>query len=194
MAAAEEFERQLHTFRKLPPREGRRAAFLFVREVQYGDIGSRDPLDVLREKRGTCSGKHALLHLFFAELGYEVRRFFAVHDFSEFPIQPWPEELREYRGKTITDYHDFLQVRIGNQWIAVDAVFDEPLSRLGFPVQDWDGESAMALPVKAQEIIRAKGNPDDQKKRLIAALPAQVQQDRKRFLSALTAWIGVRRG
>ena len=184
-----EFERQLKRFRSLSPIEGRRAAFRFVRDLHYGDIGSRNPFDVLMAKKGTCSGKHALLRLFFEGLGYGVQSFFAVHDFSTFPINLWPVELRKFQHRTITDYHDFLKVKVGDRWLTVDAMFDAPLAQRGFPVHDWDGESDMQLPVQSQETFPAEGDAEDHKKRLVASLPEQTQKDRKQFLSALTTWI-----
>jgi hypothetical protein len=58
-----EFEGLLLQLAKLPAREARVQAFTTVRDIAYGNIGSRDPYDVLRAKKGTCSGKHALLKL-----------------------------------------------------------------------------------------------------------------------------------
>ena len=188
-----EFQKQLKTFQRLPAQDGRRAAFLFVRDLQYGDIGSRNPLDVLKAGKGTCSGKHALLRLFLEAMGYEVQTWFARHDFRKFPITPWPEELHSFQSKTLTDYHDFLKVNVDGMWLTVDAIFDKATEPFGFPVADWDGVSDMRLPVKAEEIFPAQGDPEEFKKALIGALPAQVQKDRKEFLAALTGMLDGRR-
>lgn len=40
-----------------------------VRDIPYGDIGSRDPQDVYKKNKGTCSGKHELLKELYKELG-----------------------------------------------------------------------------------------------------------------------------
>lgn len=48
-------------------------AFLLVRDMPYIRASSRDPEVIIREWRGTCSGKHYLLKGLFAELGYKSR-------------------------------------------------------------------------------------------------------------------------
>lgn len=52
--------------------------FELVREIPYGSIGSRDPKDVFEKKRGTCSGKHALLKELFEDLGIEVKVYASI--------------------------------------------------------------------------------------------------------------------
>ncbi len=168
-------------------------AFHFVRDIPYGNIGSRSPYDVLLANMGTCSGKHALLKLILEALGYEVQSWFAKHDFGVFPIDPWPEELREFRGKALPDYHDFLKVKIDGKWLTVDAIFDLWMDTLGFTVQDWDGVSDMSLPVKSTETFPAEGPVEEHKKRLLAALPEDRQLARKKFLDALTQWLMMKR-
>lgn len=193
METPPEFGQQLEKFRGMPAQEGRAAAFTFVRDIRYGDIGSRNPYDVLQAKKGTCSGKHALLKLFLEGLGYEVQTYFAKHDFSKFPIRPWPESLADFRAKTLTDYHDFLKVNVDGNWLTVDAIFDTETKGYGFPVADWDGNADMILPVQAEEIFQAQGDPEEHKKSLISALPEQVQKDRKLFLTALTKMLDEKR-
>lgn len=187
--ASDQFQEIAHRFRELPDVQGRKAAYEFVRDIAYGNIGSRSAFDVLLARKGTCSGKHALLRMFFESLGYEVQSWFAEHDFSQFPIQPWPQTLAEFREKNIPDFHDFLKVNIAGQWITVDAVFDAPLVRLGFPLLQWDGQMSMELPIHALRVFPAEGDVESHKKALIASLPQEVQELRKRFLSSLTAWL-----
>lgn len=179
----------LDQWKGLSAQVARKQAFLFVRDIAYGDIGSRNPYDVLEKKKGTCSGKHALLRILLEKLGYEVQPYFAKHDFSQFPLQKWPDALREFQSKILTDYHDFLKVDVDGKWVDVDAIFDAFMESKGFPVTNWDGMSDVPLPIKAQEIFPAKGDVEDHKKRLIAALPEQVQKDRKAFLGTLTKWL-----
>jgi hypothetical protein len=177
----------------LPEPQKRIGAFERIRDIPYGNIGSRNPYDVLMANQGTCSGKHALLKLVLEALGYEVQSWFARHDFRRFPIHPWPPELREFQEMTLPDYHDFLKVHIDERWVTIDAIFDPPLKNLGFPVQDWNGISEMQLPIVSEEIFPAEGAMEDHKQRLIGALPANQQADRKKFLETLTAWLQQKR-
>ena len=193
MNQSEEFTTLVLRFSDVQEPQRRIAVFEYVRDIAYGDIGARNPLDVLQKRKGTCSGKHALLKLLLESLDYEVQSWFAKHNFGDFPIQEWPEELQIFKGKQITDYHDFLKVKIGNQWVTIDAIFDIPLKKLGFPVQSWDGESDMKLPVRAEEIFKAEGDMEEHKKKLIGALPEEKQKERKAFLSTLTTWLDTHR-
>ncbi len=180
-------------FSGLPDLERRIVAYAYVRDIAYGDIGSRNPFDVLAAHKGTCSGKHALLKLLLEALGYDVQSWFAKHDFGKFPIAHWPSELEEFHGKTIPDYHDFLQVKIDNDDVTVDAVFDADLVAYGFPLLAWDGKTSMQLPVEASELFQSEGDMEEHKKRLISALSEYDQKERKRFLSAMTAWLDGKR-
>jgi len=185
----EQFRHIIEDLLPLSEPERRIRAFTFVRDIAYGDIGSRNPLDVLAKRMGTCSGKHALLNLILEALGYDVQAWFARHDFSAFPIQPWPEPLAEFRTETLPDYHDFLKVKLDGRWVTIDAIFDTPLRSFGFPVQDWDGTSDMPLPVKAMEIFQAEDDVEAHKKLLLQSLPEQQQRNRKLFLQSLTQWL-----
>ncbi|ALM09925.1 MAG TPA: hypothetical protein DEB30_02670 [Candidatus Peribacter riflensis] len=187
--ASAQFQEMLRRFRALSEVQGRRAVYEFVRDIAYGDIGSRSAFDVLLARKGTCSGKHALLKMFFESLGYRVQNWFAEHDFGSFPIHPWPPELREFQGKTIPDFHDFLKVHIAGQWTTVDAVFDAEIVRLGFPALQWDGQKDMKLPVRALRVFPAEEPVEDHKKALIASLAQEMQTLRKTFLSLLTSWL-----
>jgi len=188
-----EFSQLVRQFEQLPKERRLVAAYEFVRDIAYGNIGSRSAFDVLLAKKGTCSGKHALLKLLLQELGENVESWFAKHDFGKFPIRPWPSELTEFQHKNIPDYHDFLKVKDGDKWLTVDAVFDKPLSSLGFPTLEWDGKTSMQLPVDASEVFPAEGEMEDYKKKLIGALPEDAQKMRKEFLAAMTTWLDTKR-
>jgi hypothetical protein len=188
-----QFQELVAAFARLPEPDKYLKAYEYVRDLAYGDIGSRDPYDVLEKQKGTCSGKHALLKMILVELGYEVESHFALHDFGKFPIDPWPAELEEFRGKIIPDFHDFLKVTIGGEKLTIDAVFDKELVELGFPALEWDGKTSMALPVEASKIFPAEGDMEEHKVRLIKGLSPEEQELRKRFLKKLTAWLDGKR-
>jgi hypothetical protein len=126
MHPSNEFTDLVNTLKELPESQRHIRSFVLVRDMAYGDIGSRDPYDVLEKKKGTCSGKHALLKLLLEALGYEVKSFFARHNFGSFPLKEWPQELEKFQDKQIIDYHDFLKVKIQDHWITIDAMFDPP--------------------------------------------------------------------
>jgi hypothetical protein len=193
MEVTNEYTELVADLTSLPEPERRIRAFTYVRDIAYGNIGSRNPMDVLSKQMGTCSGKHALLKLLLESFGYEVQTWFEKHDFGVLPLHPWPEALGEFRGKSIPDYHDFLKVKVDGTWRTIDAVFDAPLRSLGFPVQDWDGMNDMRLPMHPEETLPAGNDPEGLKKTLLGQVPAEKLELRKRFLSSLTNWLNEER-
>jgi hypothetical protein len=58
-------------------------------------------------------------------------------------------ELRKQAVRLLIAYHLACRVQIGCRWILVDATWDCPLGRAGFPVNDhWDGYSETRCAVK----------------------------------------------
>lgn len=160
-----------------------------VRDIPYGDIGSRDPQEVCENNKGTCSGKHELLKELYKELGLEVKDFIAMHRFNDLKVK-FPEEIKQILKRTeISDPHNFFKIHINNKWITVDVTWDKPLKKLGFIVnENWDGKSDMKLCVAPLEIIETE-NPIEFKKQRISKFPEQVQRDRKLFLQKMTEWL-----
>ena len=198
--AEKQFEKILADLRSVPSKEQRIRAFTFVRDIPFGHIGSRDPLDVLEANKGTCSGKNALLKNILEALGYETENWFAKHDFfgkfrhkGKFRMEHWPDELSPYRDMEIIDYHTFLKIKLNNQWVQIDAIFDPLMKKFGFPVEDWDGETDMTLPVHADETFPVEGNLEQHKKRLIATHSEKNENNRKGFLLAFTEWLNSER-
>lgn len=160
-----------------------------VRDIPYGDIGSRSPEDVYLQNKGTCSGKHELLKELYQELGIQIQDFIAMHRFKDLPVA-YPENIKEILERSdIVDPHNFFKMNLEGKWIAVDVTWDTPLKRFGFPVnEEWNGKTDMKICVAPIEIIETD-NPMEIKKQKIAQLPEEVQKDRKLFLQELTKWI-----
>lgn len=161
-----------------------------VRDVPYGDIGSRDPLDVYRKNKGTCSGKHELLKGLYKELRLEVKDCLIMHRFKQLPVR-FPDEINKILERTdIIDPHNYFKVKISDKWLTVDVTWDKALKKLGFPVnEDWDGKSDMKVAVAPGREVYATDNPIAKKKELISSFPERVQADRKLFLKKTTEWL-----
>lgn len=174
----------------LKDREARVRVFERVRDFPYYYPSSRDPEEVLRAGRGSCSGKHYLLAELFRGLGVKVRHLICTHRFNESPIG-FPEELQAMlRKNEIVDVHDYLQILIDERWIDVDATWPSALREYGFPVnEEWDGVSPMLLSVVPEEILVVQGDPEKKKEELLARLTPRQRQLRKQFLESLSAWV-----
>jgi hypothetical protein len=163
--------------------------FKKVRDIPYGDIGSRDPDDILENNMGTCSGKHSLLKKLYENAGIECKNFVALHKFIDLPIK-YPSNLMDILNKSdIIDPHNFIKIKIDNKWITVDATWDKTLKKYGFPVtENWNGKSSMNLcviPLDIEEVA----DPIKYKEQKLSLLPKKIQEDRKLFLKSLSIWL-----
>lgn len=98
--------------------------------------------------KGSCGPKHYLLAEMFRRLNLSV--VFATIAFSwDDPDILYPPQLRELAAKLPIAHHLACRIQIGCRWILVDATWDSPLSKAGFPVNDhWNGYSEMRCAVK----------------------------------------------
>ena len=106
-------------------------AFLLVRDMPYTRASSRDPGTIMREWRGTCSGKHYLLKELFAELGYHSQLIACT---TVAYIDPkgvrWKlRKLLEQSKGRFVDVHNYLILELQGREMIVDATW--PLSTKG---------------------------------------------------------------
>lgn len=174
----------------LEPLRARVVLFERVRDIPYTYPASRDPEDVIRQGRGSCSGKHYLLGELYRRLGLRVRNMICSHRFNESPL-PFPDEMQGMlRRDEIVDVHDYLQIDIDGTWVDIDATWEKGLRDFGFPVtEDWDGSSSMVLSVVPDEHIQVDREPARVKEELLATLSPRQRSLRKRFLEALSRWV-----
>ncbi len=108
-----------------------------ITAIPYGRASDRSGETILRERRGTCSGKHYLLRDRLAALGLEVQlihrvyrltRADAVRMFSTAVAAAVPET-------GLTDVHTYAVVTLRGMPTRVDVTFPQP----------WDGVSPMPL-------------------------------------------------
>jgi len=172
------------------PLRSRVVLFERVREIPYVYPASRDPTDVLRNGRGSCSGKHYLLGEMFRLLGLRVRHMICTHRFNESPLA-FPAPMQEtLRKNEIVDLHDYLQIEVDGSWVDVDATWPQRLREFGFPVnEEWDGKRAMMLSVVAEDFAVAERDPERLKEELLSKLTPRQRTLRKQFLEALNSWV-----
>ncbi|HVO25343.1 MAG TPA: transglutaminase domain-containing protein [Candidatus Margulisiibacteriota bacterium] len=161
-----------------------------VRDLPYAYPASRDPCTVLQQGRGSCSGKHYLLGEMFRLLDLQVRHMICTHRFNESPL-PFPAPMQEMlRRNEIVDLHDYLQIRVKDGWIDIDATWERGLREFGFPVnEEWDGTSPMVVSVVPEDYAVAERDPERLKEELLSKLTPRQRALRKQFLEALSGWI-----
>jgi hypothetical protein len=106
-------------------------AFQLVRDMPYIRASSRDPEAIIREWRGTCSGKHYLLKGLFAELGYSSHVVACTTEGYMDPQKVWGKLrrlLRQSEGRFV-DVHNYLVLELPEGEMIVDATW--PISAKG---------------------------------------------------------------
>lgn len=189
-------------FPDLEPASRATAIFEKVRDIPFGRMGSRDPWEVYRQNKGTCSGKSFLLRELFQGIGLQTRDMICLQrwrDLTWFPDETYgvvnfPNPLQQMLETVeIVDFHNYLQVRQGEKWLTVDASIDLPLTELGFyTTEHWDGESDMPLCFAGSDKVWACGDRGEKaKQELTGQLPEKLRAARNEFLEELTRWIDV---
>ena len=107
-------------------------AFFLVRDMPYTRASSRDSETIIREWKGTCSGKHYLLKNLFAELGYKSKLIACttVNHIDPKSVHGKLRRLLEQSNGRFVDGHNYLILELpdGGEMI-VDATW--PLATKG---------------------------------------------------------------
>jgi hypothetical protein len=89
-----------------------RAAARYVSRLPYGrNIAISDPLIVMRENRGTCSTKHALLRRLATEQGLEVALVLGLYEMHEQNTPGVGPILKKYGLAALPEAHCYLRYR-----------------------------------------------------------------------------------
>ncbi len=172
------------------PLQARIQVFEHVRDIPYCYPASREPAEVLRLRRSSCSGKHYLLGAMFRLLGLRVRHMICTHRFNESPLVFPPPMQELLRKNEIVDLHDYVQIAVDDTWVDIDATWELGLRDFGFPVNDeWDGKSAMILSVVPEDFAVAERDPERLKEELLSRLTPRQRSLRRQFLEALSRWV-----
>jgi hypothetical protein len=113
-------------------------AFLLVRDMPYTRASARDPETIIREWRGTCSGKHYLLKALFTELGY-TSRLIACTTVAHIDPKEVRGELRkllEQSGGRFVDVHNYLILETPEGEMIVDATWPIATRGMGTVVNE----------------------------------------------------------
>lgn len=113
-------------------------AFLLVRDMPYTRASSRDPNTIMREWRGTCSGKHYLLKGLFAELGYNSRLIACTTVIHIDPkaVSGKLRKLLEQSNGRFVDVHNYLILELPEKEMIVDATWPIATKGMGTVVNE----------------------------------------------------------
>ncbi len=127
--------------------------FSHIRDIPYSLIGPVNNAKTPQEQlllggKGSCGAKHYLLAEMFRLLGVPV--VYATFPFLwNDPDLDYPPGLRKLAVTLPLAHHLACRIQTRDRWILVDATWDLPLAKAGFPVNDrWDGISETRCAVK----------------------------------------------
>ncbi|MDA1127478.1 MAG: hypothetical protein O2913_02120 [Chloroflexi bacterium] len=169
------------------------AAFGLVRDMPYQRASTRAPESIIKEWRGTCSGKHYLLDSIFKEEGMESRVIMATHRFTPDTTANFPPELREVLAKgPVPDVHTYIRLNTELGWMTVDATWPTKAASLGIVVNnDFRPGVDMILacsPIDTYEVPEGKA-PQEFKEDLINSFCGSQSDERDRFINGLGEWL-----
>lgn len=169
-------------------------AFQLVRDMPYIRASSREPETIIREWRGTCSGKHYLLQALFAELGLTARLIActSARQFSPESLDPALYALLAPANGRFVDVHNYLILELpdGGEMI-VDATWPLASKGSGLVVNEhfsWGEDQAIAAEPQQNWVVPPDEDAQGFKDRLLAAhfTPEELAA-REAFLQAVMA-------
>jgi len=132
--------------KSLSSRSARISIYQHIRDIPYAIVAElRDPKtgpsDMVRMNKGSCVPKHYLMALMMNELGLPVKYATYLFNWND-PAIRYPPALRKVAKNMPITAHLAIKVNIDGKWCLVDATYDLPLKKAGFPVNElWDGIS-----------------------------------------------------
>ncbi len=171
-------------------------AFALVRDMPYIRASSREPETIIREWRGTCSGKHYLLKALFAELGMRSR-VIACTTVEDIDPQTLPDELRRTLEKTngrFVDVHNYLILELEDGEMIVDATWPITTEVPGFKINEsfvlGEDHHIAADPLQTWDVPE-DGDPQDFKNELLREnFTPEELESRDAFIKALSVVLG----
>ena len=180
----------------LSGRDARISVFNHVRDIPYAVVPEiNNPVDgpegLLKTMKGSCGPKHFLLARMFEKL--QIPTQYLTYPFSwNSKAVAYSPELRMLAEVIPVTYHLACKARIQNRWVIVDATWDRPLARVGFPVNEsWDGAGDTKLAVEPLDDLVQK-NAQERTRFAQAHKSSWTVDDHARadrFTTALNRWL-----
>ena len=169
------------------------SAFALVRDMPYQRASTREPEAIVREWRGTCSGKHYLLAGIYRELGMDPRIVMCTHRFTGDSTSHFPEELRALVAREpVPDVHTYIRLKTDAGWMNVDCTWPSSAEPLGMPVNRTFVEGRdmeIACDPVDSFIVPSGDDPQAFKEQLIAEFCGSSSTIRDEFIEGMSRWL-----
>jgi hypothetical protein len=170
-----------------------RAILFCIRDIPYGRPASpRDPVSVLTDWKGTCSGKHLLVHTILDALGLRSK-LFCLPYLLDNALNTLPREVVQvYMGQGVWDVHNYLEIDTPTGPVNVDVTWARELAEFGFPATlHWDGKHDFrsAAPVGEPVLVSSDVDLTSTKEQLLQRLnPGAARVLRERYIEDLSVF------
>ncbi len=169
------------------------SAFALVRDMPYQRASTREPEAIVREWRGTCSGKHYLLDEIFRELGMETRIVMCTHRFTRENTSHFPAELNSLVTlEPVPDVHTYIRLKTDVGWMNVDATWPSSAGPLGMTVNRTFAngkDMAIACDPIGSFVVPNGDDPQAFKEQLIAEFCGSSSTIRDEFIEGMSRWL-----
>ena len=178
------------------PLEQRVNVFNHVRDIPYRivpDLGdpSEGPRKLIEFGCGSCTPKHFLLGHMFVLLDLQIKYVSFPYSWNQFQLD-YPDDLRMLSENLPIEYHLGCKALIEDKWIYVDATWDLPLKKAGFPINEsWDGLSDTQIAIDPIDQIE-HGSAEERAEYVKDQKADWTEEDRKRsgvFYERFNAWL-----
>ena len=140
----------------LSPVEKRISIFSRIRDIPYAIVSewvdSKDLMKLMiEENKGWCGPKHRLLFWMYQRLGIPIKYLLVPFRWQDQPVS-YPDSVKSHFLYLPDSRHLCCMIYLHNSWQILDATWDTPLRKAGFPVNEpWDGIKETALAVVRSE-------------------------------------------
>jgi hypothetical protein len=172
---------------------GLREVLFCIRDIPYGrPAASRDPLAVLAEWKGTCSGKHLLAGRVLGIMGARTRLYCQPYRLDDACEDLPLDVVQPYVGHGIWDVHNFLEIDAAARPLKVDVTWSRELASSGFPTTlAWDRAShfRIAAPSGQAVLVNHAAELNDTKEALLLRLNSPAARTlRERYIEDLATF------
>jgi hypothetical protein len=173
-------------------------AFCLVRDMPYKRASDRRPETLIKEWRGTCSGKHYLLKALFEELGYNSQVIACTSiDTIEEDMIPKDKDIYDLwvsaEGRFV-DVHNYLMLELPESEMVVDATWPVGNEKYGLKVNDrfvlGEDQQIACTPIETW-VVPEDSDPQAFKEQLLQKhFTPQELAFREAFIIAVSEWLG----
>ena len=169
------------------------SAFALVRDMPYQRASTREPETIVCEWRGTCSGKHYLLHAIFREFGMDSRIVMVTHRFTRENTTHFPADLKSLVDQgPVPDVHTYIRLKSHKGWMTVDCTWPSSAAPLSMPVNGTFVEGrdmTIACDPIESFVVPADDDPQAFKEELIAEFCGSSGKIRDDFIEGMSRWL-----